>query len=116
MAKNYVIYGRNAVKPADGTSAAQQIARCKALVSSIGGNVVAVFKDIGVSGAEGEKAPARDQLIKRVRVGDIDCVVVEDLARLSRCVTTIVDITSEMEDSGVHLLIAHNPGFDNDPE
>lgn len=116
MSKNYAIYDRSAVKSRDGSHDVQRIDRCKAIVSAVGGSVRGVFEDIGVSGREGANAPARDRLMESVKAGEIDYVVVSDLARLSRCMTTIADITSEMEAAGVELMIAHDSGCDNDPE
>ena len=109
MAKTCIIYDRTNLKGKDRASpCVQRVDRCKAAVSAIGGDLVGVFKDVGVSGSEGAKAPARDQLMQRIKAGDIDYVVVPDLARLSRSVVTIMNITSEMKASGAELLIAHD--------
>lgn len=109
MAKTCIINDRTNSKAQDGASpCVQRIDRCKAAVSAIGGTLVGMFEDVGVSGSEGAKAPARDQLMQRVKAGDVDYVVVPDLARLSRSVVTIMEITSEMKASGAELLIAHD--------
>lgn len=109
MAKTCIIYDRTNFKAQDGASpCVQRIDRCKAAVSAIGGDLVGVFEDVGVSGSEGAKAPARDRLMQRIKAGDVDYVVVPDLARLSRSVVTIMNVTSEMKASGAELLIAHD--------
>nr|WP_315053268.1 recombinase family protein [uncultured Brevundimonas sp.] len=109
MAKTCIIYDRSNSKGKDRASpCVQRVDRCKAAVSAIGGDIVGVFEDVGVSGSEGAKAPARDQLMQRIKAGDIDYVVVPDLARLSRSVVTIMNVTSEMKASGAELLIAHD--------
>lgn len=109
MAKTCIIYDCTNSKAQDGASrCVQRIDRCKTAVSAIGGDLVGVFEDVGVSGSEGAKAPTRDQLMQRIKAGDVDYVVVPDLARLSRSVVTIMEITSEMKASGAELLIAHD--------
>ncbi len=107
--KTYAIYDRNATKQQAGPSpSVQRIERCKAIVSKVGGDVIGVYEDVGVSGSERAVAPARDQLMNRVKAGDVDYVVVPDLARLSRSAATVMAITVEMKSSGVELLIAHD--------
>lgn len=117
MAKTCIIYHRTNSKAQDGAwLCVQRIDRCKAAVSAIGGNLVGVFEDVGVSGSEGAKAPARDQLMQRIKAGDVNYVVVADLARLSRSAVTIMEISSEMKASGAELLIAHDLGGNDDPK
>lgn len=109
MAKNYIIYDRSPLTQQAGASTSgRRIERCKTLVATIGGNVTAVFKDIGVSGNRCALAPERDRLMARIRAGGVDHVVVPDLSRLSRSAETVMEITAEMEASGVELLIAHD--------
>lgn len=107
--KSYVIYDRSAVDfQHESSPCAQRIEQCKAIVSANGGSLVGVFEDVGVSGSYGAKASARDRLIERVKAGDVDYVVVPDLARLSRSAVTVMQITAEMKASGAELLIAHD--------
>lgn len=109
MAKTCIIYDRTNSKAQDGASPSdQRIDRCKAAVSAIGGDLVGVFEDVGVGGSEGAKAPGRDQLMQRIKAGDVDYVVVPDLARLSRSAVTVMQITTEMKASGAELLIAYD--------
>ena len=83
--KSYAIYNRSPVGlQRESSPSAQRIEQCKAIVSAVGGSLVGVFEDIGVSGSRGATASARDQLMERVKAGGIDYVVVPDLARLSR--------------------------------
>ncbi len=111
MAKTCLIYDRTNSKGQGGASpCAQRIDRCKAPVSEIGGDLVGVFEDVGVSGSEGGRVPARDQLMQRIKAGDVNYVVVTDLARLRRSAVTIMEISSEMKASGAELLIAHDLG------
>lgn len=107
--KSYAIYDRSAVAfQHESSPCAQRIERCKAIVSAVGGSLVGVFEDIGVSGSRGATAPARDQLMERVKAGGIDHVVVPDFERLSRSAVTVMQITAEMKASGAQLLIAHD--------
>lgn len=107
--KKYVIYDRSAFAPQDGAPpCAQRIDRCKAIVSTIGGDLVGVFEDVGVSGSAGARAPGRDRLMKRIKAGGVDYVVMPELARLSRSAATLMTIVAEMKEAGVELLIAHD--------
>lgn len=117
VAKTCIIYDRSNSKAQDGASpCVQRIERCKAAVSAIGGTLVGMFEDVGVSGSEGGRVPARDQLMQRIKAGDVNYVVVTDLARLSRSAVTIMEISSEMKASGAELLIAHDLGGNDDPK
>lgn len=107
--KSYAIYDRSAVGlQRESSPSTQRIEQCKGIVSAVGGSLVGVFEDIGVSGSRGATASARDQFMERVKAGGIDYVVVPDLARLSRSAVTVMQITAEMKASGTELLIAHD--------
>jgi DNA invertase Pin-like site-specific DNA recombinase len=75
-------------------------------------NVVAVFKDEGVSGAKGRDArPGFDRLCKAVTRRQVDMVAAWSVDRLGRSLQHLVTFLGELQASGCDLYL-HQQGLD----
>ena len=78
-----VVYARYSTDKQDARSIDDQVRRCRGFAANRGFEVVATFSDAAISGSHME----REQLQKLLSDADrrkFDCVLVEDLSRLSR--------------------------------
>jgi len=84
----------------------------KAVASRHGWNVVAVFKDEGISGTKGrDKRPGFDRLCKGLARREFDQVAVWSVDRLGRSLQDLVGFLAELHAKGVDLYL-HQQGID----
>jgi DNA invertase Pin-like site-specific DNA recombinase len=106
------VYARvSTAEQVDGTSLMTQIERCRAYVESQGWVLADEFVDEGVSGAKASR-PALGQLLRLVRSGGADTIVVAKLDRLGRSMRHLVVLLGELDDRGVRLVSVAE-GFDS---
>ena len=80
-----------------------QVRVCTSLAQRLGGTVVEVFSDYGISGAT-HLRPSFQQMLTAVRDGRIDLVVAEALDRLSRDQEHIAGLYKRLQFAGVQLV------------
>jgi DNA invertase Pin-like site-specific DNA recombinase len=84
----------------------------KAVAHRHGWNVVAVFKDEGISGAKGrDKRPGFDRICQGVARREFDQVAVWSVDRLGRSLQDLVAFLGELQAKGVDLYL-HQQGID----
>jgi DNA invertase Pin-like site-specific DNA recombinase len=77
-----------------------------------GWNVVAVYQDAGISGANGrEKRPGLDRLLKSVARREIDMVAAWSVDRLGRSLQDLLSLLGELHAKDVDLYL-HQQGLD----
>jgi DNA invertase Pin-like site-specific DNA recombinase len=77
-----------------------------------GWNIVATFKDEGVSGAKGrDKRPEFDRLHKAITRREVDMVAAWSVDRLGRSLQDLVGFLAELQASRVDLFL-HQQGLD----
>ena len=107
--KRVAIYARVSTT---GQSVAAQVRELEAAAERHGWTVVQVFSDAGVSGAKGrDKRPQFDKLLKAVARRDFDMVAAWSVDRLSRSLSDLVNVLSELHAKGVDLYL-HTQGID----
>lgn len=107
--KRVAIYARVSTT---GQSVAAQVRELEAAAERHGWTVVQVFSDSGVSGAKGrEKRPQFDKLLKGVSRRDFDMVAAWSVDRLSRSLSDLVNVLSELHAKSVDLYL-HTQGLD----
>ena len=95
-----------------GQSVAAQIRELGAAAERHTWTVVQVFSDSGVSGAKGrDKRPQFDKLLSGVARRDFDMVGAWSVDRLSRSLSDLVNVLSELHAKGVDLYL-HTQGLD----
>ncbi|HEX4080091.1 MAG TPA: recombinase family protein [Rhizomicrobium sp.] len=91
---------------------ANQRRELEAVAERHGWEVVAVFKDEGVSGTKGrDRRPGFDKLCQAVVRREIDQVAVWSVDRLSRSLKDLVSFLGELHAKGVDLYL-HQQGLD----
>jgi DNA invertase Pin-like site-specific DNA recombinase len=81
-------------------------------VSGHGWDVVAVYRDQGISGSKGrDKRPGLDRLLQAVARRDIDMVAAWSVDRLGRSLTDLVCVLQELYAKSVDLYL-HQQGLD----
>jgi DNA invertase Pin-like site-specific DNA recombinase len=109
MGKRIAIYLR--VSTAEQTVENQR-RELQAVAKRHGWNVVAVFKDEGISGAKGrDKRPGFEQLCQGVARRDFDQVAAWSVDRLGRSLQGLVAFLAELHAKGVDLYL-HQQGID----
>ena len=107
--KRVAIYARVSTT---GQSVANQVHELQAAAERHGWTVVQVFTDAGISGAKGrDKRPAFDKLLKGVARREFDMVAAWSVDRLSRSLSDLVGVLSELHAKGVDLYL-HTQGLD----
>ena len=109
MAKRVAIYTRVST---DGQTTDNQLRELKATAVRQGWEIVGVFSDNGISGANGrELRPALDALIKGAIRRDFDMIAAWSVDRLGRSLQHLVSFLSEIHAKGVDLYL-HQQGID----
>jgi len=109
MGKRIAIYLR--VSTAEQTVENQR-RELQAVAKRHGWNIVAVFKDEGVSGTKGrDKRPGFEQLCQGVARRDFDQVAAWSVDRLGRSLQGLVTFLAELHAKGVDLYL-HQQGID----
>jgi DNA invertase Pin-like site-specific DNA recombinase len=91
---------------------ANQKRELDAVAQRNGWTIVAVFKDEGISGANGrEKRPGFDQLLRGVTRKDFDIVAAWSVDRLGRSLKHLLDFIEELKAKNVDLYL-HQQGLD----
>ena len=84
----------------------------QAVAERHGWQVVAVFKDQGISGAKGRDGrPGLDKLLQAVARKEVDMVAAWSVDRLGRSLQDLVHILQELHTKGVDLFL-HQQGLD----
>jgi DNA invertase Pin-like site-specific DNA recombinase len=84
----------------------------RVVASRHGWNIVAVFKDEGISGTKGrDKRPGFDQLCQGLARREFDQVAVWSVDRLGRSLQDLVGFLAELHAKGVDLYL-HQQGID----
>ena len=91
-----------------------QIRALKAFAHEQGWTVVGVYEDKGVSGRTGNR-PGLQNMLRRVRQGGVDAVLVWKLDRLARNVEVSAAIDGLLRRQGVKLISLHE-SFDDSPQ
>ena len=99
------IYARYSSDKQSDASIEDQVHRCKLYIEGRGGSLdeKLVFTDRAVSGASLERG-GFDALMRLVRKGSIDAIVVEDLSRVSRDMVDSMHLFRELRFRGIPLL------------
>jgi DNA invertase Pin-like site-specific DNA recombinase len=109
MAKRVAIYTRVST---DGQTTDNQLRELEAAAVRQGWEIVGVFSDNGISGANGrELRPALDALIKGAIRRDFDLIAAWSVDRLGRSLQHLVSFLSEIHAKGVDLYL-HQQGID----
>lgn len=109
MAKRVALYLR--VSTSEQT-VENQHGELRAVAKRHGWNIVATFRDEGVSGTKGrDKRPGFDQLCQAVARREIDQVAAWSVDRLGRSVQDLIGFLAELHAKGVDLYL-HQQGID----
>lgn len=109
MVKRVAIYTRVST---DGQTTDNQLRELEAAAVRQGWEIVGVFSDNGISGANGrELRPALDALIKGAIRRDFDLIAAWSVDRLGRSLQQLVSFLSEIHAKGVDLYL-HQQGID----
>jgi DNA invertase Pin-like site-specific DNA recombinase len=95
-----------------GQTVENQHRELKVVAASHGWQVVAVFKDEGISGAKGpDKRPGYNQLCQGIARRDFDQVAAWSVDRLGRSLQDLVVFLGELRSKGIDLYL-HQQGID----
>lgn len=95
-----------------GQTVENQLADLHSTAERLGWDVVAVFRDDGISGAKGrEKRPGFDALMKAVTRREIQMVAAWSVDRLGRSLRDLINFLEEMRECGVDLFL-HKQALD----
>lgn len=100
------LYAR--ISTADRQDVSLQVAELRAAALARGLDVVGEFIDRGVSGAR-DRRPGLDQMLERVRAGEIDVVMFSALDRLGRSLRHLVTLFDELRELGVDVVCVRQP-------
>jgi site-specific DNA recombinase len=118
--QRFAIYARYSTDRQSETSIEDQIRRCTEHVHGRGGIVVATYKDEAMSGAKFRSRPAVQQLLEdadQPRRRPFDCVIVDDLSRLSReMLTALSVIFTRLKRAGVVFVDRQSGSASNNPQ
>lgn len=89
----------------DGTSLDMQRERTRRYVEDQGWELVHQFADEGVSGAKDERErPALRALMRQVRAGEVEAIVVTKIDRFSRSIKNAINVWDELDVRGVAFI------------
>ena len=95
-----------------GQTVENQLADLHTVAERMNWDVVAIFKDEGISGAKGrEKRPAYDQMLKAVVRREVDLIAAWSVDRLGRSLRDLVNFLEEIRERGVDLYL-HKQALD----
>jgi DNA invertase Pin-like site-specific DNA recombinase len=96
----------------DHQSVKNQERELQAVAERHGWQVVATFKDQGISGAKGrDKRPGLDKLLQAVTRKEFDLVAAWSVDRLGRSLQDLLGVLQEMHSKGIDLYL-HQQGLD----
>src|SRR3954470_19398765 len=96
----------------DGQTTANQERELRAAAERIGHEIVAVYRDAGISGSKGrDQRPAFDALCKDAARRRFDVVMAWSVDRLGRSLKDLVAFLSELHALGIDLFL-HQQGLD----
>ncbi|WP_298810516.1 recombinase family protein [uncultured Sphingomonas sp.] len=96
------IYARFSTDKQSATSAEDQVRDCRARAAREGWDVVDVYTDLAISGANNRR-PGMTQMLADAAAGSFDIVIVEDLDRAARDLEDIAGIYKRLAFAGVRL-------------
>jgi DNA invertase Pin-like site-specific DNA recombinase len=100
------------VSTADGQSTENQTRALHEVAARSGWNVVAIFRDDGISGAKGrDRRPGLDALLKAVTRREVDLVAAWSVDRLGRSLPDLLTLLGELQARGVDLFL-HQQALD----
>jgi len=95
-----------------GQTVENQLADLNATAERLGWDVVAVYRDDGISGSKGrEKRPGYDSLLKAVTRGEIQMVAAWSVDRIGRSIRELINFMGELRERGVDLYL-HRQALD----
>jgi DNA invertase Pin-like site-specific DNA recombinase len=110
--KRAAIYARvSTAEQVEGTSLTVQVDRCEHYIAAQTWAPVASYVDEGVSGAKASR-PALDRLMREVRAGTVDVVVIAKLDRIGRSMRHLGAVLGELDDRKV-ALVSVTEAFDS---
>jgi len=110
MSKRVAFYVR--VSTADGQTVENQLRDLNLAAERLGWDVVAVFRDDGISGAKGrDKRPGLDALMKGIARREFDMVASWSVCRLGRSLQHLVGLLGDLNAKGIDLYL-HIQGID----
>lgn len=109
MTKRVAIYARVST---DSQTVENQLADLHATAVRLCWNVVAIYRDDGISGAKGrDQRPGYDALLKGVARKEFDIIAAWSVDRLGRSLRDLVVFLDEIRERGVDLFL-HQQGLD----
>jgi DNA invertase Pin-like site-specific DNA recombinase len=96
--RRIAIYARTAADDDAGTACAQQVRELRASIAARAEPTI--YADAAHSGVDAER-PGLRRLLGAARQGEIDRVLVRDLARLARSPALLASVLGELGDAGV---------------
>jgi DNA invertase Pin-like site-specific DNA recombinase len=110
LPKRVALYVRTST--ANGQTTKNQERELQAVAKRHGWDVVAVYKDQGISGAKGrDKRPGLDRLMQAVARREIDMVAAWSVDRLGRSLTDLLAVLQDLHAKSVDLYL-HQQGLD----
>lgn len=110
MSKRVAFYVR--VSTADGQTVENQLRDLNLAAERLGWDVVAVFRDDGISGAKGrDKRPGLDALMKGIARREFEMVASWSVCRLGRSLQHLVSLLGDLNAKGIDLYL-HIQGID----
>jgi len=95
-----------------GQTVENQLRELQEVAERHGWNVVAIFKDEGISGAKGrDRRPGLDRLLKAVTRREVDLVAAWSVDRLGRSLQDLIAVLGELHGKGCDLYL-HQQGID----
>jgi DNA invertase Pin-like site-specific DNA recombinase len=110
MPKRVALYVRTST--ANGQTTKNQERELQAVAKRHGWELVAVYRDQGISGTKGrDKRPGLDRLMQAVTRREIDMLAAWSVDRLGRSLTDLLAVLQELHAKGVDLYL-HQQGLD----
>jgi site-specific DNA recombinase len=104
MALKSVIYARQSLdRSGEGAAVDRQVADCQRVADQRGWAVLEVIADNDMSASTGKPRPGYQRLLKLMRAGSVDAVVVWHVDRLTRRLVDLEEVISICEVTGVRL-------------
>lgn len=104
----YAIYARQSIEKKDSISIEMQIELCKSYISDF--EKIKVYEDRGYSGTN-TKRPAFQEMISDAMSGEIQCIIVYKLDRISRSLADFAALWEEFERKSIELF-SYSEGID----